>query len=301
MRDKGGIIDKDMTTELQKKVDRAIKLIQSASQMVISKNSELEVAVSGGKDSDVILELTKMAGVPYRAIHRCTTIDPPGTIKHVKELGCEVIRPEKTFFQMMATKGWPSRKVRWCCSELKEKKVLDYAILGIRAEESAKRKARYKEPEMCRVYNKTDKTRQYFPILNWTKKDVADFIAERGIKCHPSYYDADGHFHAERRLGCLCCPMQSKRQRIADFKQYPRFVYIYIYKGLVFRNLHKMEKNKTMFMDVYEWFVCYLFCDSIAEFRERFGPNLFDKGIDCKKFLEDYFKIKFDDDKMMIK
>ena len=130
---------------------------------------------------------------------------------------------------MMAQKGWPSRKVRWCCSELKEKKVLDYAILGIRAEESAKRKARYKEPEMCRVYNKDEKVRQYFPILDWTKKDVANFIAERGIKCHPSYYDADGHFHAERRLGCLCCPMQSKKQRIADFKQYPRFVYIYIY------------------------------------------------------------------------
>lgn len=243
----------DMTPQLQKKIDQAIRLIQSASAKVVSEDKELEVAVSGGKDSDVILELTKMAGVPYRAIHRCTTIDPPGTIKHVKELGCEVIRPQKTFFQMMQTHGWPSRKVRWCCAELKEKKVLDYAILGIRADESAKRKARYKEPEMCRVYNKNDKVRQYFPILNWTKEDVAEFIAERGIKCHPLYYGSDGTFHSERRLGCLCCPMQSKRQRIADFKKYPRFVYIYIYITdwftEVYTNLKRINTSSKMSMN----------------------------------------------------
>jgi len=281
-----------MNNKLQKKVDQAIKLIWSASAKAISMKSELEVCVSGGKDSDVILELARMSGVPFRAIHRCTTIDPPGTIKHVKEQGCEVIRPPKTFFQLMKEKGWPSRRVRWCCAELKEKKVLDYAILGIRAEESAKRKARYKEPEMCRVYNKDEKVRQYFPILTWTKEDVAEFIAERGIKCHPLYYDSDGLFHSERRLGCLCCPMQSKRQRIADFKQYPRFVYIYIYNGLIYRGLHSLVKNKHYFKDVYEWFVCYLFCESITEFQERFGKNLFDEGVDCKKFLEDYFNIK---------
>ena len=221
-----------MTPRLQKKIDQSIRLIQSASAKATSEGKELEIAVSGGKDSDVILELAKMSGIKYRAIHRCTTIDPPGTIHHVKESGCEVIRPQKTFFQMMAKKGWPSRQVRWCCAELKEKKVLDYAVLGIRAEESAKRKARYKEPEMCRVYNKNDKVRQYFPILNWTKEDVAEFIAERGIKCHPLYYDSDGLFHAERRLGCIGCPMQTKRQRIADFAKYPRFVNLYLRGGV---------------------------------------------------------------------
>lgn len=239
-----------MRPELQKKVDQAIRLIQSASAKVVAEGKELEVAISGGKDSDVILELTKMAGVPFRAIHRCTTIDPPGTIKHVKEAGCEVIRPPKTFFKMMQYHGWPSRRVRWCCSELKEKKVLDYAILGIRAEESAKRKAKYKEPEICRVYNKNDKVRQYFPILNWTKEDVAEFIADRGIKCHPLYYDSDGLFHAERRLGCLCCPMQSKRQRIADFKQFPRFVYIYIYITDLFTEVYTNSKRTNIFLEM---------------------------------------------------
>lgn len=220
-----------MREELNKKVNQAIRLIQSASAKAVSEGKELEIAVSGGKDSDVILELTKMSGVPYRAIHRCTTIDPPGTIKHVKDAGCEIIRPEKTFFQLMRQHGWPSRKVRWCCSELKEKKVLDYAILGIRADESAKRKERYKEPEICRVYSKDERVRQYFPILTWTKEDVAEFIAERGIKCHSLYYDENGIFHPERRLGCVGCPMQSKKQRLAEFRKHPRFVYLYMGGG----------------------------------------------------------------------
>jgi len=218
-----------MRPELEKKVNQAIRLIQSASKVATEHGQPLEVCYSGGKDSDVILELTRMAKVPYRAIYKNTSIDPPGTIKHAKDNGCEIMAPKDTFFHLMREHGWPSRKVRWCCAELKEYKILDYAILGIRADESAKRKARYKEPELCRVYNKNEKTRQYFPILSWTKDDVAEFIAERGIKCHPLYYDSDGLFHTERRLGCLCCPMQSKRQRIADFKKYPRLIYIYIY------------------------------------------------------------------------
>lgn len=72
-----------MTDELKQKVERAVKLIQSAG----ADGKTVEVAYSGGKDSDVILELTRMAGIKYQAIYKNTTIDPPGTIKHVKEVG----------------------------------------------------------------------------------------------------------------------------------------------------------------------------------------------------------------------
>ena len=39
---------------------------------------------SGGKDSDVILALAKLAGVKYEAVHNLTTVDAPETIHHVK-------------------------------------------------------------------------------------------------------------------------------------------------------------------------------------------------------------------------
>jgi len=57
---------------LKKKVKQAINLLQS-----IKTDEPIEVAYSGGKDSDVILELAKMAGIKYRAIYKNTTIDPP--------------------------------------------------------------------------------------------------------------------------------------------------------------------------------------------------------------------------------
>ena len=172
-----------MKKELQKKVDFAIKLLQS-----IPQDGDIEISYSGGKDSDVILELAKMAGIPYRAIYKNTTIDPAGTIAHAREMGAEVIYPKKTFFQIVQEYGFPSRHQRFCCSFLKEYKVCDRAIQGIRRSESRNRAERYKEPEMCRVYSAKEKVRVYLPILEWTDQDVEEFIKERNIKCHPLYY-----------------------------------------------------------------------------------------------------------------
>ena len=73
-----------MNKELEKKVEQAVKLLQVCYK---AAGEPLEVAYSGGKDSDVILELAKMSGIEYRAIYKNTTIDPPGTIKHVMENG----------------------------------------------------------------------------------------------------------------------------------------------------------------------------------------------------------------------
>ena len=74
----------------QKKIDFAIKLLRS-----IPQDGEIELAYSGGKDSDVILELAKMSGIPFRAIYKNTTIDPPGTIAHCKSKGVEIRQPKK--------------------------------------------------------------------------------------------------------------------------------------------------------------------------------------------------------------
>lgn len=284
-----------MREDLEKKVERAIKLIKAAGKIAKEHGQPLEVAYSGGKDSDVILELTRMAGVDYRAIYKNTTIDPPGTIKHAQERGAEILRPNKTFAELMPKYGWPSRRMRFCCSVLKEYKVLDYVIIGVRRDESPKRAERYKEPEECRVYSKMEKARHYFPILDWNTQDVADFLQYRGVDCAPVYYDEEGVFHPERRLGCLCCPLKSKRQHIEDFKKYPNFVKIYLRGGYFYRLHSNNWKNKKYFHNVFEWFVCYLFCDSFSEFQERFGPNLFDGGIDCKEFLENYFNIDLDE------
>lgn len=149
--------------ELEKKIDRAIRLLRS----IPTDKGDIEVSYSGGKDSDVILELAKMAGISYRAIYKNTTIDPPGTIKHVKDMGAEIVHPEKTFFELVRQNGTPNRWMRFCCQYLKEYKILDRSIQGIRRAESSKRATLYKEPEMCRKYNVGGGVMCVFTYLYW--------------------------------------------------------------------------------------------------------------------------------------
>ena len=284
-----------MRKELEKKVERAIKLIQSASKIAAANGCpQLEVAYSGGKDSDVILELTKMAGVPYRAIYHNTTIDPSGTIKHAKENKVEVIHPKFTFFEMIARNGFPNTFKRFCCRYLKEIKTLDYAVVGVRKEESVSRAKRYKEPEQCRVYNKKEKVRQYFPILDWTKEDIAEFIQERSIKCSPIYYDAEGVFHAERRLGCMCCPLIYLKERIKQFKEHPNMVKAYIRAGQKYLDAHKDGKTYAAHNgDVYAWFVHDLFYSRDANKWKQLNERSLLPPPITKSFLKTTSKLSF--------
>lgn len=159
---------------LQKKVDFAIRLLRS----IPTEDGPVEISYSGGKDSDVILELAKMAGIPYRAIYKNTTIDPPGTIKHCKEKGVEVFAPTINFFDLVKKKGCPTRRARFCCEYLKEYKVLDGAVQGIRRCESTARANRYEEPTVCRIYgSKKNYVEVFLPILEWTDDDA--FVGKR--------------------------------------------------------------------------------------------------------------------------
>lgn len=278
-----------MRKELQKKVDFAIKLLQS-----IPQDGDIEISYSAGKDSDVILELAKMAGIPYRAIYKATTIDPKGTIAHAKEMGAEIIRPKKSFFQLVSEYGFPSRFQRFCCSVLKEYKVCDRAIQGIRRSESRKRAENYKEPEMCRVYSAKEKVKVYLPILEWTDEDVAEFIKERNIKCHPLYYRG-GEFDVTKRLGCMGCPLASRMKRIQFFKDNPRWLKAWIragqkrYKSEAYQN----GKAKFKFKDAFEAMGYLLYCDNMEQFKTM-TYGLFGE-FDWKEFLQKEFKIDMSD------
>lgn len=280
-----------MNEQLQRKVDFALRLLQGAERMAKKVGQPVEISYSGGKDSDVILELARMSGVEFRAIYKNTTIDPPGTIAHVKANGVEILQPKMTFAQLMAKKGYPTRVARFCCQVLKEYKVLDYAVIGVRRDESRARMERYKEPEQCRVYNAKEKCRQYMPLLDWTGRDVADFITERGIKCHHLYYDEDGTFHPERRLGCMGCPIASRRKRVLQLKKYPNMIKMYCRQGEKYRQAHPKSPNIKIFPTVYDWLTFTLYCNSIEEYRQKFGVNMFGEAIDTKAFLEKEFGI----------
>lgn len=275
-------------SELDKKIKDSIRILKMGAQ-----DKTVELSYSGGKDSDVILALSKMAGISIRPIYKCTTIDPPGTIKHVRDNGVEIRKPEKTFFQLIENHGFPTRRARFCCGYLKEYKIMDDAIQGIRRCESAKRASIYKEPIICRIYgSKKNHVNVILPILEWTDDDIRDFVDAHGIKCHPLYYDDRGNFHVERRLGCLGCPLQGDNG-LEDFRMYPKLVRCWIKAGDKWFKKPRIRKTGTgcrqKFDDVYQLFVHNIFFDSYSDFNALRG-GLFGK-VDCKAFLEDYFKI----------
>lgn len=274
---------------LQKKIDFAVRLLRS----IPTDEGPVEICYSGGKDSDVILELAKMAGIPYRTIYKNTTIDPPGTIKHCKEKGVEVFAPTINFFDLVKKKGAPTMRARFCCEVLKEYKVLDRAVQGIRRCESTARAKRYSEPTMCRFYgSKKNHVEVFLPILEWTDADVDWFIAKRDIKCHPLYYDEQGNFHVERRLGCVGCPLRSDKGK-ADFLAYPRFLKQLIRSTQIYLDTHPRVKAVENFdANAYNVVFHNLFFDSYEGYHNAVTGGMFPEiAIDAKAFLEDYFKI----------
>lgn len=273
--------------DLQRKIDFAIKLLQS-----IPQDGTIEVSYSGGKDSDVILQLAKEAGIPFEAIYKQTTIDPPGTTAHAKSVGATVVRPNKSFLTLIEENGLPTRFRRFCCEILKEYKIHDRAIQGIRRSESVKRAARYKEPEFCRTYAHKEKARIYLPILEWTNEDVESFIRDRGIKCAPVYYDQEGCFHVERRLGCICCPMASRKNLIQEYRRYPKFLRSEINALAIYQANKPYRTSATRFRTPYNQMFYHIFCDNLEEYTARVEGGLFaDNRIETKEFLSDYFNV----------
>lgn len=277
-----------MRPELENKIKASIKLLQSISR--IKKGEPVEVAYSGGKDSDVILQLTKEAGIPFRAIYKNTTIDPPGTIAHAIEMGAEIRRPKHTFFELIRKKGMPSRFTRFCCEEIKEYKILDTCVIGVRREESAKRAEMYKEPTACRIYSPTEHVEQIYPILEWTLQDVADYLEDRKIKLAPVYYDEAGNVHYERRLGCLGCPMANETKRLEEFKKYPNLAKQWCKAQKAFRDTHPNSKVVARYDDEYENFCFELLKRKMSKIPLN-KNSLF--KIDYKEFLQELLNVTF--------
>lgn len=268
----------------QKKINSAIRLIRIASDLSINQfNSPLELCYSGGKDSDVLFALCRMADVPFTAIHKVTGIDPPGTVLRCKQIGCELITPTVPFFSLIDRYGYPSRKVRFCCRFLKEYKVRDVALVGVRRAESAARSVRYSEHHQCRFFRDNSYCQQFYPILDWTDYDLLEFINYYGLSLHPLYYGSFGSILIKKRLGCVGCPLASSNHRRREFQMYPFRLIQWLKHGQFhFNTYHPNRWSK--FPDIFHVMFFELFCRSIYDYN-RF---VF-RGSNIKQYLQDFF------------
>lgn len=225
---------------LANKIRYSIELVRKAEKMALRLDPEngFYNTFSGGKDSQCLYHIVKLAGVKHKTHMSLTTVDPPEVIRFVKREypDVELVKPIKSIYE--AAKEihvLPTRRIRWCCYVFKEiSGAGKVTLIGIRKEESAKRAKReevstqIKGKRMEETFNQWSEHEEQMvtcvggkdkilvsPIIYWTERDVWDFLNVNNIP-YCSLYDK-----GYSRIGCICCPMSNYKQKIRDIKEYP--------------------------------------------------------------------------------
>lgn len=256
-----------LTKEQLAKVDIAYERFRwAAKEAERLFDMPLVVQYSGGKDSDVILQLAKESGVPFRVTHNLTTADPPDNVYYIRKvfaalreegIDCRINLPKRSIWKMMReTLVIPSRMMRVCCSELKERKIPDapYIVTGVRWAESVGRRAK---SGIAMVLNASalltthlatkDRGEEWQQAASAAGLLTTDDASHRRLfeRCQMrgvrvlnpiiDWSDADvwDYLHSRgiegnplykegwTRIGCVGCPLATRRAREIEFARYP--------------------------------------------------------------------------------
>lgn len=269
---------------------KAIERIKMASEMSLHHYGQMLVCTySGGKDSDVMLELFKRSGVPFEAVNSHTTVDAPPTVYHIREkfsklemqgIKCKIdyhLQPDGsriTMWNLIPGKLMPpTRLVRYCCSVLKETYGKGrFIATGVRWDESSKRREwgsvsapgiRLHATDEIMLMNDNDTKRKLIeqcnmkgkmvvnPIIDWRHRDIWDYIRSEHIATNPLYECGYD------RVGCIGCPMADKNRwkEFADFPTYKR-AYIRAFEKMI--EERKKRGKKTVWKngeEVFRWWM----------------------------------------------
>ena len=269
---------------------KAIERMQKASEISMKLFGQpLVVTYSGGKDSDVILQIAKNAKVPFEVLHNHTTADAPETVYHIRnvfrELELDGIKCtiDKPVYKGKRTSMWnlipqklmpPTRLVRYCCAVLKEKGGTGrFIATGVRWDESAARKNNRGTMEVIHrdrekrliLQDDNDEARRTFetcklkgkrvvnPIVEWKTDDVLQYIEDQKIAINPLYgcgFD---------RVGCVGCPLAGTEDRQFEFAMFPAFKknYIRAFDRMLEARMKsgKSTENWENGIDVFHWWM----------------------------------------------
>lgn len=239
------------------KVDKAIERLKLGSGMSIKYYGKpLMITYSGGKDSEVLVDLAIKAKIPLEIVNSHTTADAPPTVYHIRKqfkqweeqgLDCKIAYPtyngeRVSMWSLIPQKKIPpTRLARYCCAVLKETTGSGRMIAtGVRWAESYARKnnrAVYErlgaskakilllddnEPERRLFENCQLKARRAVnPIIDWTDDEVWEYAKAERLNMNPLY---ECGF---KRVGCVGCPMAGK-SRNTEFAMFPKYKKLYI-------------------------------------------------------------------------
>lgn len=268
----------EVSKELQQKIEIAYERFRWAEKEAERLfDMPLVVRYSGGKDSDVILQIAKESGVPFRVTHNLTTADPPDNVYYIRRvfarlreegIDCRINTPKRSLWKIMReTLVIPSRITRVCCSELKERKMPDapYIVTGVRWAESPGRRAKSgiamvhtSHPPRYTGGEQVAASAGLLTTDDASSRRLFEQCQMRGVRVlNPiiDWSDADvWSYLASRgiegnplykegwtRIGCVGCPLAGRRARELAFARYPK-----LYKAWADSIAYVIERRKEM-------------------------------------------------------
>lgn len=245
---------------LQAKIMHSVELIRKAEPLALAYDPEdgFFNTFSGGKDSQCLYHIVKMAGVKHKTHMNLTSVDPPEVIRFVKTEYPDVVlaKPKDSIFHLAVKKGaLPTMRVRWCCAEYKETAGAGkVTLIGIRHAESNRRALR-KEVEVSnhgysgdleglseyrKQRNSGRKPRKgTFSIINVNgESEVGCIHGKESLLISPiidwtedevwTFLNTLGIKHNPlydqgfHRIGCICCPLNSNKvQKEREAERWP--------------------------------------------------------------------------------
>lgn len=206
---------------LDDKIQEAQQTLRLAADMSRSYyDAPLIICYSGGKDSDVLLDIAKRCLNPddFEVVNNHTTVDAPETVYHIREVFKECnstgIRTEitKPMFRGKPTSMWklivengvpPTRLARYCCRILKEVAIPNRLLaVGVREAESKNREGRdvfaiRGETKYDAEYRSLQHTYAMYKLDQLGKEDAYECIFVQSCKerkdtiCNPIYHFTD--------------------------------------------------------------------------------------------------------------
>lgn len=209
--------------------------------VLASKIDEFVVSFSGGKDSQVLLDLVArvVPNTDFSVIYSDTGYELPTSLELYEEtkqfyterypkLAFYTAKNKQPILYYWDNLGSPSRIHRWCCSVMKSAplarklkeisggKKQPHVLLfdGVRAEESASRSGRSRIGKNVKHNNMINVS----PILDWNSTEIYLYILLYNLPFNKSYRKGLS------RVGCILCPYSSGWSEDLCGKLYPETI-----------------------------------------------------------------------------